>query len=123
LSEEKKDTDHKTNGVDDENGTPTKVHDIKSAPTSSPATSPTSNASSAAVSVTGILTSEHGTEDQSGSRVRANRRVSFADGSRPGEELEDDEPGFFTEHKEALLLMGGLAVGSFLVQALLRRRA
>jgi tetratricopeptide (TPR) repeat protein len=122
LSEEKKDTDHKTNG-DDENGTPTKVQDAKSAPTATPATSPASTVSLTAASVPGILTSENENEDKSGNRVRASRRVSFADGSRPGEELEDDEPGFFTEHKEALLLMGGIAVGSFLVQALLRRRA
>lgn len=121
LLEEKKDTDHKTNG-DDENGTPTKVH-AKSAPTTSPATSPTSTASPTAASVPGILTSENGNEDKSGSRVRATRRVTFTDGGRPGEVLEDNEPGFFTEHKEALLLMGGIAVGSFLVQALLRRRA
>ena len=45
------------------------------------------------------------------------RRVSFADGSRPGDEIPDDGffGGFLDEHKEALILVGGVMIGSFLV--------
>ena len=50
------------------------------------------------------------------------RRVSFADGSRPGDEVEEEEENivgaFLDEHKEALLLVGGMVLGSFLVNIL-----
>jgi hypothetical protein len=55
------------------------------------------------------------------------RRVSFADNSKPGDygpeekEDDDDEPSFLEENKEALFVLGGLAIGSALVGMLWRR--
>ena len=55
-------------------------------------------------------------------RKQMERRVSFADGSRPGDEVEEEEENivgaFLDEHKEALLLVGGMVLGSFLVNIL-----
>eukprot|EP00934_Nitzschia_sp_Nitz4_P003705 Nitzschia sp. Nitz4//scaffold22_size323478//319823//321217//NITZ4_000599-RA/size323478-processed-gene-0.494-mRNA-1//-1//CDS//3329543213//3695//frame0 len=48
------------------------------------------------------------------------KRVSFADGTIPG--CADDEPSFWDEHKEALILVGGLIFGSLCVHLLTRKR-
>jgi tetratricopeptide (TPR) repeat protein len=52
------------------------------------------------------------------------KRVSFAEGSKPGNESEDedDEPSLFDEHKEAIFIVAGVAIGTALTLAFLRRR-
>jgi hypothetical protein len=49
------------------------------------------------------------------------KRVSFADGSIPGSIDDDTEPWFLDEHKEALLIVAGIAMGSALVHMLFRK--
>jgi tetratricopeptide (TPR) repeat protein len=50
------------------------------------------------------------------------KRVSFADGSTPGSVDDNAEPSFLEEHKEALLVVVGIALGSLCVHMLSRRR-
>jgi hypothetical protein len=56
------------------------------------------------------------------------KMVSFADGSKPGtegedeDEEEDDEPSLFDEHKEAIFVLAGFTIGTALALAFLRRR-
>jgi tetratricopeptide (TPR) repeat protein len=52
------------------------------------------------------------------------KRVSFAQGSKPGSdsEDEDDESSLFGEHKEAIFIVAGVAIGTALTLMLLRRR-
>lgn len=49
------------------------------------------------------------------------KRVSFADGSSPGEE-DDSGPSFFEEHMEAIILVAGIGLGCWLTSMALRRR-
>jgi tetratricopeptide (TPR) repeat protein len=48
------------------------------------------------------------------------KRVSFADGKIPGD--FEDEPSFWEEHKEAIILAGGMAIGSFLAFSLFGKK-
>jgi tetratricopeptide (TPR) repeat protein len=60
------------------------------------------------------------------------KRVSFADGTSPGDEDIDKaspgdkdtdvEPSFFDDHKEALYILGGIALSSMAVRAFFRHR-
>jgi hypothetical protein len=52
------------------------------------------------------------------------KRVSFAQGSKPGNESEDedDEPSLFDDHKEAIFIVAGLAIGTALTLMLFKRR-
>jgi hypothetical protein len=50
------------------------------------------------------------------------KRVSFADGSVPGEVDDNDEPSFLDEHKEALFLMAGIVLGSVCAHFFWNRR-
>lgn len=52
------------------------------------------------------------------------KRVSFAEGSKPGNESEDedDEPSLFDDHMEAIIIVAGLAIGTALTLMLWRRR-
>ena len=47
--------------------------------------------------------------------AHAKKRVSFADGSLPGEVDDNEEPSFLDEHKEALFLIGGFVLGSLCI--------
>ena len=66
------------------------------------------------------LESDNETAPISPRREIPKKRVSFADGKIPGD-VEDD-PSFWDEHKEALLLVGGVAIGSFLVASLFSKK-
>lgn len=47
-----------------------------------------------------------------GRQSHSTKRVSFADGSIPGDPDDDySEPSFFEEHKEALFILTGIAMG------------
>ena len=61
------------------------------------------------------------TENDPKRRKIPKKKVSFADGSTPGS-VDDEEPSFFDEHKEALFILAGLGLGSTLVHMLLKRR-
>jgi hypothetical protein len=52
------------------------------------------------------------------------KRVSFAQGSKPGNESEDedDEPSLFDDHKEAIFIVASLAIGTALSLMLFKRR-
>jgi tetratricopeptide (TPR) repeat protein len=50
------------------------------------------------------------------------KRVSFADGTAPGSVDDSAEPSLFEEHKEAMLVIFGLALGSLCVHMLSSRR-
>lgn len=77
-------------------------------------------------SVSSDSTVEHGRGDGSAARTNkpanAKKRVSFADGSIPGEVDDNDEPSFLDEHKEALFLIGGMVLGSLCVHYFLSKR-
>jgi tetratricopeptide (TPR) repeat protein len=63
------------------------------------------------------------TEDaRAGQRIPMKKRVSFADGSAPGNVDDDAEPSFFEEHKEAVLLVAGVVLGSALVHMLFKKQ-
>lgn len=49
------------------------------------------------------------------------KRVSFADGSTPGSVDDDAEPSFLDQHKEALLVVAGIVLGSVIVNLAFRR--
>jgi hypothetical protein len=53
-------------------------------------------------------------------KALSKKRVTFADGSLPGD-LEDD-PSFFEEHKEALFILTGIAIGCIAMHFALRKR-
>jgi tetratricopeptide (TPR) repeat protein len=63
-----------------------------------------------------------GTSSQPPSPPPPKKRVSFADGTTPGSVDDDDEPGFFSEHKEALYLVAGIALGWLGVHLLTKKR-
>ena len=48
------------------------------------------------------------------------KKVSFADGKSPGD--EDDDPSFFEEHMEALVLVAGIGLGCWLASMAWKRR-
>ncbi|KAG7347139.1 hypothetical protein IV203_006208 [Nitzschia inconspicua] len=50
------------------------------------------------------------------------KRVSFADGSSPGDDIDDHEPSFFEEHMEALLLLAGFGLGCWLASIAWKKR-
>lgn len=58
----------------------------------------------------------------SSSKAPAKKRVSFADGTTPGSVDDSSEPSFWGEHKEALMLIGGIAFGSLCIHVLLGNR-
>jgi len=51
---------------------------------------------------------------------QSKKRVSFADGRLPGD--EDGEDSFLEEHKEALIILGGIALGAAMVHLFFRRK-
>jgi len=57
----------------------------------------------------GILTTPLEQSDPKPNTPRRKQRVSFADGSKPGE--DEDEESFLDEHKEALFIVGSVALG------------
>ncbi len=61
-------------------------------------------------------------ESSSMSKALTKKRVSFADGTIPGNADEGAEPSFVEEHREALLLVGGIVLGSLCMNFLLRKR-
>lgn len=67
---------------------------------------------------------KQGTEDGGASKTTSplKKRVSFADGTTPGSVDDNAEPPFLEEHKEALLLVAGIALGSLCVHLFTRRR-
>jgi len=50
------------------------------------------------------------------------KRVSFADGTTPGNFDDNEVPGFFDEHKEALFVVAGIAVGWLAVRLLTSKK-
>jgi hypothetical protein len=50
------------------------------------------------------------------------KRVSFADGTLPGDNVDDAELSFFQEHMEALLLAAGFGLGCWLVSMAWKKR-
>ena len=50
------------------------------------------------------------------------KSVSFADGTTPGSYDDDAVPSFFDEHKEALLILGSIALGSMCLRLFFRKR-
>ena len=48
------------------------------------------------------------------------KQVSFADGSKPGDATTKDGPSFWEEHMEAMIVVGGIALGSALVHFALK---
>jgi hypothetical protein len=50
------------------------------------------------------------------------KRVSFADGTSPGDDVDGAEPSFIQEHMEALLLVAGFGLGCWLVSMAWKKR-
>jgi hypothetical protein len=50
------------------------------------------------------------------------KRVSFADGTSPGDNVDGGELSFFQEHMEALLLVAGFGLGCWLVSMAWKKR-
>jgi hypothetical protein len=50
------------------------------------------------------------------------KRVSFADGTSPGDDFDNAAPSFFEEHMEALLLVAGCGLGCWLMSMAWKKR-
>jgi hypothetical protein len=58
-----------------------------------------------------------------GQLPHSTKRVSFADGSVPGDpDCDDSDPNFFEEHKEALYILTGIAMGCLAMHLVFNRR-
>lgn len=112
-SDDKKDTGNRTSS-----------EGRSSTPENTPAT-PDAESRSSPRSVTNIDSEDAASTtdlSKSGSGHFPKKRVSFADGTSPGDDVDDAEPSFFEEHMEALLLLAGFGVGCWLVSMAWKRR-
>lgn len=114
VGEEKKDSEKKTAAAD-ASGSPTKAASVRSYSTKE-----------CEVTVTSPAT-ENIPHDRVGEKAvpknLAKKRVSFADGSIPGDSDDDDlEYSFLGEHKEAVFIMTGIVMGFLAVHLMFKKR-
>jgi hypothetical protein len=118
AGEEKKDADKKPPPDAEISGSGSEI-----AAETSPAASPQEEGEATARSPPPIENTPDETNGKSAGRgsLPKKKRVSFADGSVPGDP-DDSEPSFFEEHKEALFLVTGIAMGCLAMHLVFNRR-